>query len=76
MNTRRRGGGKGDVRGIEGREGLTTCRKRGRKWGRWTHQLYMSLHEGQITSKVPHIQHSPHRSLTLCPLHTREHDRK
>ena len=31
---------------------------------------------GQITSKVSHTQHSPHRSLTLCPLHTREHDRK
>ena len=32
--------------------------------------------EGQITSKVPHTKHSPHTSLTLCPLHTREHNIK
>ena len=41
---------------------------------------YISIHmgpdEGQITSKVPHTQHSPHRSLTLFTLHIREHDRK
>ena len=36
----------------------------------------MGPDEGQITSKVPHTQHSPNTSLTLCPLHTREHDRK
>ena len=36
----------------------------------------MGPDEGQITSKVPHTQHSPQRSLTLCPLHTSEHDRK
>ena len=34
--------------------------------------IHMSLHQG----KVPHTQHCPHRSLTLCPLHTREHDSK
>ena len=27
-------------------------------------------YEGRITSKVPHTQHSPHTSLTLCPLQT------
>ena len=32
--------------------------------------------EGQITRKVPHTQHSPHTSLTLCPLHTSECNRK
>ena len=42
---------------------------------------YKSIHmcpdEEQITSKVSHTQHSPHRSLTLLyPLHIREHDRK
>ena len=26
------------------------------------------------TNKVQHTQHSAHRSLTLCPLHTREHN--
>ena len=38
--------------------------------------IHMCPDEGQITSKVAHPQHSPHRSLTLCPLHTKEHDRK
>ena len=40
--------------------------------------MYMNIHmcpdEGQISSKVSHTQHSLHRSLTLCPLHTREQE--
>ena len=51
-----------------------------REGGTLFNTCYKSIHmcpdEGQITSKVPHTQHSPHTSLTLCPLHTREHDRK
>ena len=65
-----RGGGEGGRGGWEGERGdgalkyMYTCS--------YYISIHMSLHEG----KVPHTQNSPHILLTLCPLHTREHDRK
>ena len=48
--------------------------------GRWKGEVKPSIIiYKKITVTPPmwsHTQHPPHRSLTLCPLHTKEHDRK
>ena len=68
--------GEGEKEKSEGKKRVGTCVMLSNT-NIFNHSPYSHFYpyKGQITSKVPHTLHSAHRSLTLCPLHTKEQDK-